>query len=184
MPDDMPRRRTNLHDPHLREREEPRPPRFGFTGFQIGVCVLCILVAVGLRVAGGGTLTKAQAAVSQALGNRDAGGQLQTVFHALKAYFPDMKEVFQSAASGTGGSATSVSGGSVASGASSAGGSSAASGSSGSSSAASGQSAASSAVSGSSAGSQTASKTAAASSTAASHGLPGVTNVRMAGGEA
>ncbi len=185
MPDETPRRRTNLHDPHLREREEPRSPRLGFTGFQVVVCMLCILAAVGVRMMGGGTLTKVQSAVSQALGNRDAGGQLQTVFRALKAYFPDVKEVFQSAASGTGSSTASASAGS---GSSAASGSSTVSASTGSASAAtaagggstaSGKSAASSAASG---GSQTASKTASASSTAASARLPGVTNVRTAGG--
>lgn len=102
MAEETPRRRTNLHDPRQREWEEkePEPSHASFTGFQIVVCVLCILTAVGVRIAGGGTYTAVKAAVSQALTERDAGRQLKDVFHAMKAYVPDMKDVFASAASG------------------------------------------------------------------------------------
>lgn len=102
MAEETPRRRTNLHDPHQREWDdrEQEPSHSGFMGFQIVVCLLCILAAVGVRLVGGSTYTAAKAAVSQAVTQKDVGKQLKDVFHAVKAYIPDMKEVFASAASG------------------------------------------------------------------------------------
>lgn len=167
MADETPRRRTNLHDSHRRQWEEGREPsHMSFTGFQIGICVFCIVAAVVVRVVGGSTYSTVKTAVSRALAGRDAGSQLSEVFRTVKGYFPDVQEVFQSAPSNS---------------ASSGGTSSAVSGVSGASSAVSaGQTASSGGSAVSQAGSQTASG---GSSSVASHtAAAGVTDVRPAGG--
>ena len=138
--DDNFRRRTNLHDgSHRRGTEEKKSGGMGLTGFQIVICLLCILAASVIRLMGGSVYRQTQSVLSQALASTNTGSQIAQVFGPLKKYWQgiDVKSVFAASSSGPSASGSSGTGSSA--------GSAAASGSSGSSAAAS--SSASSAVS-------------------------------------
>lgn len=116
--DDNFRRRTNLHDgSHRHGPEEKKSGGMGLTGFQIIVCLLCILTASLIRLVGGGVYRQTQSVLSQALSSTNTGSQIAQVFGPLKKYWQgiDVKSVFAASSSGSSGaSGTGSSSGSAA----------------------------------------------------------------------
>lgn len=88
------RRRPHLDDARPRDGEN-RGGGFFFTGFQVGVCVICLLVAVGLKQFGGVYYKTAQAYVKNALQKSITGGEVTQAMHTIRnQVFPDAAEVF------------------------------------------------------------------------------------------
>jgi hypothetical protein len=140
MYEEIQRKRTNLHSANRTAAAPRRAGKFGYTGFQITVCLACIIAAVIIRLAGGGFYTLVRNTVSNALDTPVTSSDVSQVFAALKSGLPDMSSVFDNSSSSKAGSSSAGSG-AGSSGSSSSSGSTSASSTSGASSAASNSSA-------------------------------------------
>lgn len=99
------RRRPRLDDARPRNRNKSRG--FFLTGFQIVICVICLVAAFGLRQYGGKYYEKAKAYAEDALQNNITREEVSQVFHNIGKQLPDAAEIFSSGISSSSGQTAS-----------------------------------------------------------------------------
>lgn len=98
MAEDGYRRRTNLHR-NGRYYENPPKRRIGIIGFQVIICMLCIIAAAIIRLAGGNLYLFVRTEVSNALDSQVTNSDVSTVFAVIKSTLPDVSSIFSSSGS-------------------------------------------------------------------------------------
>lgn len=95
MYEDTNRRRPRLEDAKMTNNSAPKSGFF-FTGFQMAVCVICLVLALALKQFGGGYYKAAKVYVKDALQNSITSEEVTDVLHNIGKQLPDAAEVFSS----------------------------------------------------------------------------------------
>jgi hypothetical protein len=87
------RKRPRLEDTKVKD-DGVSKSGFFLTGFQMVLCIICLVAALALKQYGGGYYTIAKKYVKNALQNNITSEEVTQVLHSIRDQFPDAAEVF------------------------------------------------------------------------------------------
>jgi hypothetical protein len=99
MYDDGYRRRTNLHSGRQTSKISRKSLKISLIGFQIIVSLLCVAVAVVIKLIGGSVYTAVRSEVSKTVNYHVTSSDVSQALATIKKGLPNMSDVFSGSSS-------------------------------------------------------------------------------------